>query len=517
MGFYVGTGDQDNYVEIVLDGNGTIKVVSEIGGVANLAASTNTTLAGLSYADFYLSVDPVNKTVQASFALPGGARTLVGTPITIPSTWLSDSMAVGLISTSPPGTTPMPVTWDHLGMVFDTPGQLGTSLAPISFGSSTVGTPVQKQLTLTNLGHAGDPSITISGTTISGTNANQFSDSFNDAAPLVLAPGQSTTINVNFNPTSAGAKSASLQVAHNGISNPLNIALSGTGVAAAATVLYRVDAGGAAVTGTPGWTADTNAAPSQYRNSAAAPSGAFSTTSTINLTNASIPAGTPQSLFQSERWDMPGGAEMAWAFPVTPGQYEVRLYFSEIYSGAFGVGKRTFSVQVEGATVLSNYDVFAEVGANAGVVKKFTVTSDGTLNINFLHGVEDPAVKAIEILTSLSGAPAASPAALAAPTGTIAPAASANLAFALTVNPSTVSSTGTTNPKSQAAASPPTASVLNSAAVNSPHVVQDAANTRKVANARTASDAVVGSKRMLDEILDDHEVPYVVPVASKKR
>src|SRR4051812_26146436 len=187
---------------------------------------------------------------------------------------------------------------------------------------------------------------------------------------------------------------------------------------AAGDILYRVNAGGAAVAGTPGWTADTNAAPSQYRNSAAAPSGAFSTTSAINMTNASIPAGTPQSLFQSERWDMPGGAEMAWAFPVTPGQYEVRLYFSEIYSGAFAVGKRTFSVQVEGATVLSNYDIFAEVGANAGVVKKFTVTSDGTLNINFLHGVEDPAIKAIEILTSISGTSTASPAALTAPSGT---------------------------------------------------------------------------------------------------
>ena len=140
--------------------------------------------------------------------------------------------------------------------------------------------------------------------------------------------------------------------------------------------------------------------PSPYRNSAAAPSGAFATTSAINLTNSSIPAGTPQVALPERASDQPGGAEMNWAFPVTPGQYEVRLYFSEIYSGAFGVGLRTFSVQIEGATVLQNYDTYAEVGANAGVVKKFTVTSDATLNINFLHGIEDPAVKAIEILTA---------------------------------------------------------------------------------------------------------------------
>ncbi len=175
----------------------------------------------------------------------------------------------------------------------------------------------------------------------------------------------------------------------------------------AGDVVYRVNAGGPSVAGTPAWTADTNAAPSAYRNSAAAPADAFTTTSAINVSNASIPAGTPASLFQSERWDPAGGSEMSWAFPVTPGQYEVRLYFSEIYSGAYFVGGRTFSVQIEGAALLQNYDTFAEVGSNAGVVKTFTVTSDATLNINFLHGIEDPAAKAIEILTAGAATPGA--------------------------------------------------------------------------------------------------------------
>src|SRR4029078_3895514 len=94
-----------------------------------------------------------------------------------------------------------------------------------------------QSITLTNSGASGAPSITISGTTISGTNANQFTDSFNDAVPVVLAPGQSTVINVNFNPTSTGAKTASLQIAHNGSNNPLAISLSGTGAAAPTSAL----------------------------------------------------------------------------------------------------------------------------------------------------------------------------------------------------------------------------------------------------------------------------------------
>jgi hypothetical protein len=268
----------------------------------------------------------------------------------------------------------------------------------------------------------------------------------------------------------------------------------------AGDVVYRVNAGGAAVAGTPGWTADTNAAPSPYRNSAAAPSGAFSTTSAINLTNASIPAGTPQSLFQSERWDQPGGAEMGWAFPVTPGQYEVRLYFSEIYSGAFAVGARTFGVQIEGQTLLANYDVFAEVGANAGVVKKFTVNSDATLNINLLHGVEDPAVKAIEILTAGAAAPAGARAITSSIT-TGAPAPSSNLASSSTAKAPSVNPTN-----AQIVQRPSIANLLlikasNGSAAKSQSVAPPITRTRKVANAPAALDSVIGNPKILEEVL----------------
>ncbi|MEX2111561.1 MAG: malectin domain-containing carbohydrate-binding protein [Pirellulales bacterium] len=514
MGLFVGIGNQDNYIEVAVDGSGTIMVISEIAGAATTVASSSTTLTGLASIDFYLSVDPVNNTVQASYLLPGGARTLLGPAVTIPASWLSGAMAVGLISTTPAAIAPMPVTWDHLGMIFDTAGQLGTSLASVNFASALIGTPAQRQLTLTNLGHAGDPAITISGTTISGTNANQFSDSFNDATPVVLAPGQSTVVNVNFNPTSTGAKTASLQFAHNGSNNPLTISLTGTGVTASTgDVVYRVNAGGPAVSGTPGWTADTNALPSPYRNSAAAATGAFSTTSAINLSNASIPAGTPQSLFQSERWDNAGGAEMNWTFPVSPGQYEVRLYFSEIYTGAFGVGLRTFSVQIEGVTVLQNYDTFAEVGANAGVVKTFTITSDANLNISFLHGVEDPAVKAIEILTA--GPAATSATTLASSTATGASAANSNLAFSVTVNPSSVKSNTAADTKSQSTIRLSATSSGTSA--NSQPIVQQVAETRKATNARNATDTVLGNKRTMDGILRDLDLLRPLASARKKR
>ena len=384
-------------------------------------------------------------------------------------------------------------------LTVDTPtsGVLGSSASNLSFGNVTVGSGGQQSITLTNTGTAGASNITVSGTTITGTNPTQFSDAFNDAVPVVLAPGQATSFNVSFNPTSAGSKTANLQISHTGSNTPLSIALAGTAVTnqppviaaitnptitaggnqtlavsamdpdgpasgitlsasglptfatftnqgsglgqfnfappagtsgtfsitlsavdtgtpaatsnktftltvnaspVGGTVAYRINAGGSQVSGTPVWSGDAQGAPSQFGNGAATGNNTFSTTAAINLSHPSIPAGTPQSIFQSERWDSAGGPELQWAFPVTAGQYLVRLYFAETYTGAFGVGARTFDVTIENALVLNDYDVYAEVGGNAGVVKSFTVSSDATLNINFAHVVENPAIKAIEII-----------------------------------------------------------------------------------------------------------------------
>ncbi len=42
--------------------------------------------------------------------------------------------------------------------------------------------------------------------------------------------------------------------------------------------------------------------------------------------------------------------------------------------------------------------MFADVGGFAGVVKSFTVTSDSNLDIDFLHVIQNPSIKGIEIV-----------------------------------------------------------------------------------------------------------------------
>jgi len=125
-------------------------------------------------------------------------------------------------------------------------------------------------------------------------------------------------------------------------------------------------------------------------------------TGTINSYNTNtapgnIPANVPTSLFKTERWDAASGAEMQWDIPVSAGQYEVRLYFAENWPLAHQTGIRIFDVEIEGVAI-NNIDVFDTVGANTGMMLSTTVTSDTTLDIDFSHVVQNPALKAIEIL-----------------------------------------------------------------------------------------------------------------------
>ncbi|MFV2068809.1 MAG: malectin domain-containing carbohydrate-binding protein, partial [Pirellulales bacterium] len=164
------------------------------------------------------------------------------------------------------------------------------------------------------------------------------------------------------------------------------------------SILYRVNAGGSEIAGVPVWEADMGGSPAPYLSAGSSPNETASTTGAIDLTDPSVPAGTPESIFQTERWDGLDGSEMEWDFPVPAGQYEVRLYFAEIYDGAMAPGGRVFDVSIEGNLVLDDYDVFAEVGGMAGVVRNFVVASDTNLDIDLAHVTENPAIKAIEIV-----------------------------------------------------------------------------------------------------------------------
>ena len=125
----------------------------------------------------------------------------------------------------------------------------------------------------------------------------------------------------------------------------------------------------------------------------------FSTGAAIDVSDGSIPGGTPAGIFKTTRFDFNGGSELQYAFPTGVGEFEVTLFFAEIYSPVFRTGGRVFDVSIEGVLELDDFDVFAQAGAgNKGIARTFTVISDGTLNIDFGHVVENPMVMGIQIV-----------------------------------------------------------------------------------------------------------------------
>ena len=112
---------------------------------------------------------------------------------------------------------------------------------------------------------------------------------------------------------------------------------------------------------------------------------------------------TQDAIYRTERSTTQSLGSFGYAIPVTNGTYTVRLHFAEIYFGApgggtGGVGKRVFSVALEGKSVLTNYDIIQEVGPVAAAVKTFTTeVTDQELTLNFTASVDQPKVSAIEV------------------------------------------------------------------------------------------------------------------------
>ncbi len=123
----------------------------------------------------------------------------------------------------------------------------------------------------------------------------------------------------------------------------------------------------------------------------------FNTGETFTTDNpiAGSPDGEP---YHSERWDGETGPELMYSFRLPAGDYIVRLHFAEFYTETTQVGDRVFDVAIEGQIVLDDFDMIADSGFETAIIKEFVVpVTDGTLNIEFLHGVENPKISGIEV------------------------------------------------------------------------------------------------------------------------
>lgn len=117
----------------------------------------------------------------------------------------------------------------------------------------------------------------------------------------------------------------------------------------------------------------------------------FSAATTADIANTS-----DDPLFRDDRrWY--GTADPGYSFTVPNGRYEVTMRFTE--QNQFSSGGRVFDINIEGTTVLANFDIFRSAGgAYLALDRVFTVNvDDGVLDISFIKNVSKPKVDAIRI------------------------------------------------------------------------------------------------------------------------
>jgi hypothetical protein len=147
--------------------------------------------------------------------------------------------------------------------------------APLSFGNQSMPGSSTEVATLTNSGNASLSSISAS---IAGTNAGDFSISFDGCSRVILPANSNCLVTIGFTPKAKGSRQATLSIADSASGSPQTISLTGTGVQSTPTLLWNPST--AAITyGTPLGTGVLDATANQSGSNLA---GTFAYTATMN-------------------------------------------------------------------------------------------------------------------------------------------------------------------------------------------------------------------------------------------
>jgi len=108
-------------------------------------------------------------------------------------------------------------------------------------------------------------------------------------------------------------------------------------------------------------------------------------------------------LFNSEHFSM-----RAFSCKIPNGKYLAKLYFAETYEGITGPGQRVFSYNVQGHEI-KDFDIWVKAGGprRAYIETVPVEVTNGEFRIVFTPKVENPAIKAIEIIPQAGAASAA--------------------------------------------------------------------------------------------------------------
>ena len=227
--------------------------------------------------------------------------------------------------------------------------------------------------------------VTISEVRFRGLNPEDFSTTLN--TPVTINAQGSQVLSVVFTPEddSPDIRSATMEIVNNGVSSPLRVDLAGSTVDNNPDPnAIRINSGA-----NPGKTVTYNGAAWTWDKFVTGGGTFFSAQEIANTTY--------DSLFYWERI----GPSFTYDIPLgnlNANSYVVELHFAEIFFN--NPSNRVMDVSIEGALVLDDFDIVAEAGTRAAIVKKFEIAppGDGTISIAF-NAVKDQAkISAIKIV-----------------------------------------------------------------------------------------------------------------------
>lgn len=312
------------------------------------AQITSKTVGGAHSADFTVSAPAsiaVGATATVSVRFTPSLAGVVSAPITI----VTDAGTLSLFATGT-GTAP----------------SVSVSAASLDFPNQIRGSTSATQTVL--ISNIGGASLTVSNVLIAGTNAGDFALSPVPSFPITVAPGGTTALAVAFTPSTTSSETASLDLFFgNGISQ-ISVALSGTGIGAAATVFPATLSFGSLRVGTtsgPQGVQLTNGTSEVLKVTGVAVTGASPGVFTV-----SPPSGTVIQPGSSALWS-------ATFEPAGTGAATAALTFTTDHGGFSATlsGTGIFPTTVVNATVL---DLGTTPKGTTSAPQSFTVTNAGT-------------------------------------------------------------------------------------------------------------------------------------------
>jgi hypothetical protein len=218
------------------------------------------------------------------------------------------------------------------------------------------------------------------------------SSEFTLAAPpdLIIAPGKRTEFSIRFAAVGTGIRTAKISIAQAAGGRPFTFQVRGTGKPSSAR---RINCGGPSF--------------GEYNEDCGYQGGWQDAHSSVlrvpgNFDPGKVDNPPPKDVYATARY-----ADCIYTITgFTAGkEYRVRLHFSEPAkwfnrpNPRAAAGKRKFDVGINGRRVLTDLDVFAEVGAaEKALVKEFTTTAGGKGDIAIEFFGNDALINAIETL-----------------------------------------------------------------------------------------------------------------------